>query len=69
MSEVIPPSKEAFNEALNLSNQIIQNIELSQLSLINIALKTIRLARLLNDFNMVKILRYEAYSTAPFHHC
>ena len=67
MSEIIPPSKEALNEALNLSNEIIQNIELNQLSLTNIALKTLRLARLLNDFEIEKILRYEisGYPSGP----
>ncbi|MBA7653284.1 hypothetical protein ES703_61131 [subsurface metagenome] len=67
MNEIIPPSKEALNEAINLSKDIIQNIELNELSLTNIALKTLRLARLLNDFEMEKILRYEVsgYPSEP----
>lgn len=67
MNEIIPPSKVALNEAINLSEEIIKNIELNQLSLTNIALKTLRLARLLNDFEIEKILRYEVsgYPSGP----
>ena len=55
----VPPSKKAYNEALDLSSEILKNIELSEISLALIALKTIRLARLLNDFEMVKLMKLE----------
>lgn len=60
MYEQIPPSKENLGEALELSKDIIRNIELSELNLSFIVLKNIRLARLLNDFEMVKIFEYES---------
>lgn len=59
MSEDIPANKRALSEALELSNEILRNIELSELPLENIALKTGRLARLLNDFKMQKIIQFE----------
>lgn len=59
MSEVIPPSRQVLTEALSLSNELLQNIEMSELPLTNIALKASRLARLLNDFDMQRILEYE----------
>jgi hypothetical protein len=67
MEEKIPPTKIALTEALALSAEILQNIELSQFPLENIALKTGRLARLLNDFQMQKIIEYEVagYPTFP----
>ena len=67
MSEIIPPSKDALREAYNISEEIVKNIELSELPLTNIALKTLRLARLINDFEVEKILRYEisGYPIAP----
>lgn len=54
------PSHQSLSEALILSEQIIQNIELSELPLSNIALKTSRLARILGDFDMEQIFKYEA---------
>jgi hypothetical protein len=65
-SELIPPSRVALAEALSLSAEILRNIELSELPLTNIALKTSRLARLLNDFEFQKIMEYEVsgYPTA-----
>jgi hypothetical protein len=67
MSEVIPPSRQALNEALSLSTEILRNIEMSEIPLTNIALKASRLARLLNDFDMQKILEYEVsgYPSTP----
>ena len=63
--ERIPPTREALSEALKLAEEILRNLELSETSLTNIALKTSRLARLLNDFEAHQILRHEAsgYST------
>ncbi len=59
MSEAVPPSRKALSEALYLSSEILKNIELSELPLTNIALKASRLARLLNDFDVQKIMVYE----------
>lgn len=61
----IPPNPKALAEALELSSEILKNLELSNISLQNIALKTSRLARLLNDFDYQKIMTYEA-SGYPF---
>ncbi|MDP3444492.1 MAG: hypothetical protein Q8T08_16660, partial [Ignavibacteria bacterium] len=46
---------------------ILQNIELNEIPLSNIALKTSRLSRLLNDFKFQKIMEYEAsgYPSTP----
>ncbi len=59
MSSDIKPSKVVLQEALTLSEEILRNIELSELPLANIALKTSRLARLLNDFAYQKIMECE----------
>jgi hypothetical protein len=59
VDEQVPPSREALNEALALSTEILRNLELSEMPLSNIALKVGRLARLLNDFEMQRILKYE----------
>jgi len=65
--EKIPATKKALNEALKLSEEIIKNIELSEISLSNIALKTTRLSRLINDFEMTEIMKYEisGYPISP----
>jgi len=52
--------KSNISEAYLLSEEILKNIELTEISLTNIALKTSRLARLLNDFEFQKIMEYEA---------
>jgi hypothetical protein len=59
MSEIIPPSTKALEEALSLSSEILRNIELSKLPLANIALKTSRLARLLNEHDIQRIMELE----------
>lgn len=59
MSEGVPPSRRALSEALDLSSEILKNIELSELPLTNIALKASRLARLLNDFDVQRIMVFE----------
>lgn len=51
---------EAKEEALNLSKDILADIELSRLQLSNIALKTSRLARVINDLDYEKVFEYEA---------
>lgn len=67
MSDQIPVSQKAMREALELSDEILKNIELSEIPLTNIALKACRLARLLNDFEHQKIFEYEAggYPNSP----
>lgn len=66
MSE-IPPSVKVLTEALNLSSEILKNIELSEIPLTNIFLKASRLARLVNDFDIQNIMDYEAsgYPSTP----
>ncbi len=49
----------ALKEALILSEEIIKSIELNEIPLTNIALKTTRLARLMSEFQMAELLRYE----------
>ena len=63
----IPPSKDSLLEALKLSEEIVKQIELNELPLNQIALKTTRLARLLNDFTMQKVFKYESqgYPSVP----
>lgn len=67
MNDHIPPSRQALREALSLSDEILRNIELEELSLARIALKASRLARLLNDFEQQKIMEYETsgYPSTP----
>lgn len=63
----VPPNQSALREALELSDVLLRNIELAELPLSAIALKSSRLARLLNDFDHQKIMEYEAggYPTTP----
>jgi hypothetical protein len=68
MPDTIPPSTAALREALGLSEEILRNIELSEQPLSNIALKAGRLARLLNDFDMQKIMGFEAGGYPSTHH-
>ena len=67
MTDVIPPGRQALTEALNLSSEILRNLELSELPLTNIALKASRLARLLNEFDVQEMIEYEVsgYPTTP----
>lgn len=67
MAEVVPPSRQALREALTLSEEVLRNIELSEMPLANVALKASRFARLLNDFDSQKIMEYEAsgYPSTP----
>jgi len=60
MSDLTPPTRAALEEALTLSADILQDVELGQVPLISIALKASRLARLLNDLDFHKIMQYEA---------
>lgn len=52
--------KERNKEALNLSEEILTNIELSEIPYQNIILKCLRLARLINDTDAFEWLNYEA---------
>jgi len=67
LPNIIPPSRQALTEALDLSAEILRNLELSELPLGSIALKTSRLARLLNEFDVQKIMEFEAggYPSPP----
>ncbi len=60
MSDVIPPSRKALEEAVGLSGEVLRNIELGEVPLTQIALKSSRLARLLNEFEVQRIFEYEA---------
>jgi len=60
MTQTIPPTRRALTEALELSAEILKNVELSELPLANVALKASRLARLINDHDMQRIMEYEA---------
>ena len=65
--QTIPPSRQALEEALELSAEILKNIELSDMPLARIALKASRLARLLNDFDVQRVMEYKAqgYPSPP----
>ena len=67
MTDTVPASRQALREALGLSDEILRNIELNEIPLANIALKTSRLARLLNDFTHQKVMEYEVsgYPSTP----
>lgn len=67
MTITIPPSTVALQEALRLSENLLREIELSEIPLTNAALKASRLARLLNEFDYQRIFEYEAggYPTTP----
>ncbi len=56
----VAPSTVSLQEALELSGEILRNLEMNELSLQNVALKTARLARLLNEFEVQQILQLEA---------
>jgi hypothetical protein len=66
-NEPIPPSKSSLADALCLSEEILKDIELNQIPLAIIALKTSRLARLLNEFDFQQIMQYESggYPNTP----
>ena len=60
-------NQEIKEEALNLAVDILKDIELSRIPMSNIALKTSRLARVINDLEYEKIFEYEAggYPSTP----
>ena len=49
-----------IEEAVSLSADILEDIELSKTDLTRVVLKTLRLARLLNDYEAEKIFRWES---------
>lgn len=63
---MIPKSKAALDDALNLANEALANLELIKTSLTAVALKASRLARLLNDPDRQRIFQMEA-SGYPHH--
>lgn len=60
MTNQVPPSTNALKAAFSLSTELLENIELNQIPLSQIALKTCRLARLLNDFEHQTIFEFES---------
>ena len=59
MLDIASISPEIRREALDVSGAILKSIEESEILLSNIALKAIRLARLLNDSDFINIFEYE----------
>ncbi|WJH38963.1 hypothetical protein N7E02_18755 [Aliirhizobium terrae] len=59
-SDAITPTRQALEEALALSGEILRNIELSETALSVSLLKASRLARLLNDHDHQLAFEYEA---------
>ena len=57
--ERIPASPQAMAEALELSGEILADVELDRAPLSSIGLKACRLARILNDFDAQAMFRYE----------
>lgn len=60
VNQAAHPSPDALREAFSLAGELLTDLELSRLPLTNAALKASRLARLLNDFDGVKIFHFEA---------
>lgn len=67
MNDEVSPTSEALEESLDLSEEILKDIELSSLPLWSVALKASRLARLLNHQEAQQIFQYEVsgYPTKP----
>lgn len=59
MADLVKPTPTALAEALVLSEDILKNLELGEVPLSSVALKTSRLARLLNDFEFQRIMEHE----------
>jgi len=59
-SLAVPANTEVLKEAETLSAEILKDIELSQARLSVIVLKALRLARILNDFDVQKIFEWES---------
>ena len=52
--------KDRFEEALDLSEEILESIELEKIKLTSVVLRCLRLARLINDYDAVTWLQYES---------
>lgn len=63
----LPTNQKSLEEALNLSEEILDGIELGEASLVSCTLKASRLARLLNDFDHQRIFAFESsgYPNTP----
>jgi hypothetical protein len=61
----IPPTRDALTEALQLSADVLRNLELNEIPLSNVAMKAARLARLLNDCEYQRIMEYEVGGYPP----
>ena len=60
INPTIPATSEVLAEAETLSADILRDIELSQVRLSMVVLRALRLARLLNDFEMQQIFEWES---------
>ena len=60
MIDRISPNRQALEEALRLSEELLKNIELGEIPLTQITLRACRLARLLNEFDTQQMFEYEA---------
>jgi len=60
MTDAVPPNPSALEEALELSEHILADIELDRIPLSSVALKATRLARILNDRDHEMAFTYEA---------
>jgi hypothetical protein len=60
MADEVPPSPEVLERAVELSVDILKDIELSRIPLRASAPKASRLARLLNHLDAYKVFSYEA---------
>lgn len=60
MSTNVPPNPQVLLDALNLSEDILADLELNRIPLSSIALKASRLARLINDHDIQLAMAYEA---------
>lgn len=56
----IPATRQALEEALGLSSEILADVELNKVPLSSIALKASRLARIFNDLDAQLIFSYES---------
>ena len=67
MTDLIPPTHAALDEAVTLSAEILRDAESEHVSLATVAFKASRLARLLNDLDVLKIMQYESagYPVGP----
>lgn len=67
MPNRVPPTKDTLREAFDLSSEILKALELGEALLSNVALKAVRLARLLTNEEDELLLQYEArgYPKSP----